>query len=88
MLELRLVIDDVDYNGALETLYPFLKDIVLKEKPELAEKFDGFTYYPNTISFGTATNLGSPALFGGYEYTPERINQRSTETLAVKHNEA
>lgn len=61
---------------------------VLKEKPELAEKFDGFTYYPNTISFGTATNLGSPALFGGYEYTPERINQRSTETLAVKHNEA
>ena len=61
---------------------------VLKERPELVEKFDGFTYYPNTISFGTATNFGSPALFGGYEYTPERINQRETESLESKQNEA
>ena len=61
---------------------------IFNEKPELEEKFDGFTYYPNTISFGAYTNFGSPALFGGYEYTPERMNERNTESLESKHNEA
>ena len=59
-----------------------------QEKPELRQQFDGFTWYPNTLSFGNATNTGSPALFGGYEYTPEELNRRSSESLADKHNEA
>lgn len=29
-----------------------------------------------------------PPLFGGYEYTPDNINKRSTELLVDKHNEA
>ncbi len=61
---------------------------ILQEKPELREAFDGFTYYPNTLSFGGSTNFGAPALFGGYEYTPDNINRRETETLADKHDEA
>ena len=61
---------------------------IMNEKPELVEKFDGFTYYPNTISFGGHTNMALPALFGGYEYTPDRINQRNSELLVDKHNEA
>ncbi len=61
---------------------------IMKEKPELMEKFSGFTYYPNTISYGTFTNFGAPALFGGYEYTPTAINARSDEKLVDKHNEA
>ncbi len=61
---------------------------IFNEKPELKEKFDGFTYYPNTISYGAYTNTGSPALFGGYDYTPEMINARDTEPLESKHNEA
>ena len=61
---------------------------LFKEKPELVSQFDGFTWYPNTLSFGTRTNTGSPALFGGYEYTPERINKRNTEPLVNKQNEA
>ena len=58
------------------------------EKPELKEKFDGFTYYDNTISYGVATNFGTPALFGGYEYTPVELNKRKDELLVDKHNEA
>ena len=58
------------------------------EKPELEEQFAGFTYYANTVSFGAHTNFGSPALFGGYEYTPAEINKRDQETLASKQNEA
>lgn len=54
------------------TQVPYMFD----EKPELLEEFDGFTYYPNTISYGTSTIFGAPALYGGYEYTPERMNER------------
>ena len=59
-----------------------------QEKPELEEQFSGFTYYPNTISFGAHTNFASPALFGGYEYTPVEINKRSSEPLGAKQDEA
>lgn len=61
---------------------------IFNEKPELKEKFEGFTYYSNTISFGGSTNFGVPALFGGYEYTPVEMNKRSSEALVTKHNEA
>ena len=61
---------------------------MLNEKPELREQFDGFTYYPNTLSFGSHTNFGSPAVFGGYEYTPKELNKRDKELLADKQNEA
>ena len=71
-------------DRAMGTQVPY----ILNEKPELLKQFDGFTYYPNTISYGSCTILGTPSLFGGYEYTPERLNERSDETLASKHNEA
>ena len=61
---------------------------IFNEKPELKKQFDGFTYYPNTVSFGGYTNTGMPAVYGGYEYTPDKINARSNETLEEKHNEA
>ena len=61
---------------------------ILKERPELENQFDGFTYYANTISFGGSTNIATPALFGGYEYTPVELNRRSEEPLVEKHNEA
>ena len=71
-------------DRAMGEYIPYL----MKEKPELKEQFDGFTYYSNTISFGRSTNLASPALLGGYEYTPVEMNKRSSESLVDKHNEA
>ena len=61
---------------------------MMEEKPELKEAFDGFTYYPNTVSFGSNTNFASPGLYGGYEYTPKEMNIRDQELLVDKHNEA
>ena len=61
---------------------------IMEERPELREKFDGFTYYPNTCSFGRYTNVGAPPVFGGYEYTPEEMNKRPDLLLKDKHNEA
>lgn len=60
----------------------------LQEKPELAKQYDGFTWFPNTLSYGPQTNTGVPAVYGGYEYTPEEMNRRSELKLVDKQNEA
>lgn len=71
-------------DRAVGRVTPFVMD----ELPELYEKFDGFTYYSNSLSFGLHTNMGLPALLGGYEYSPSAINLRIDMSLEDKHNEA
>ena len=71
-------------DRAISSFLPY----ILEEKPELANKLDGFTYYPNTLSFSDHTLIGAPPLFGGYDYTPVEINKRKDESLVEKHNEA
>ena len=71
-------------DRAIGGYVPYLFD----ELPELKDAFRGFVFYPNTISFGTHTNFGSPGLFGGYEYTPHESNKRDTVSLKDKQNEA
>ena len=61
---------------------------IFTERPELQEQFAGFTYYPNTLSYGNNTREGAPGLYGGYEYTPEESNKRSDMSLVEKQNEA
>lgn len=61
---------------------------ILEEDPSLKDIFTGFTYYPNTISYGGHTIIGAPPLFGGYEYTPEEFNKRSDVSKLTKNNEA
>ena len=61
---------------------------IFEECPELYKQFDGFTLYKNTVSFNAHTLLGSPACFGGYEYTPEAINKRKDVTLIEKQNQS
>lgn len=61
---------------------------IMKEDPKLAERFRGFVWYPNTLSYNGHTLAAAPALFGGYDYTPEELNARSGESLVSKHNEA
>lgn len=61
---------------------------ILVDNPDLRSIYSGFTYYPNTVSFNGHTLMASPALYGGYEYTPTEINRRENELLSTKHNEA
>ena len=61
---------------------------LFQEDPDLKTQFEGFVYYPNTVSLGTSTNTGSAPLFGGYEYSPYEMNLRPEDTLEAKHNEA
>ena len=71
-------------DRAISGYVPYL----MEEKPFLKDQFAGFTYYPNTLSFGRVTNFGAPPIFGGYEYTPVEMNRRASESLATKHNES
>ena len=66
----------------------YLVPIIFDELPELYEEFDGFTFYPNTLSYGNRTKFAAPALFGGYEYTPEAFNADTTRTLVQMQNES
>ena len=61
---------------------------IFNEKPELKDKFTGFTYYANIISHGGHTIFGALSISGGYEYTPAEINKRDQESLVQKHREA
>ena len=71
-------------DRAVGALVPY----IFEEKPELCSQFEGFTYYPNTLSFGAHTNFGLPAVLGGYEYTPQEMDKRNQEKNVDKHNEA
>ena len=71
-------------DRGLNTLVPYIFD----EDNSLYEKYDGFTYYPNTVSFADHTLMGSPSMYGGYDYTPYEMNEHKDETLVEKHNEA
>lgn len=61
---------------------------IFRERPDVARQFEGFTYFPNTVSPSSCTILCAPALFGGYEYLPENSNKRTDQTLREKHNES
>ena len=61
---------------------------ILNERPDLKETYDGFTYYPNTLSYGQCTIYGAAGIYGGYEYVPTEMNKRTGELLVDKHDEA
>ncbi len=71
-------------DRAISCYVPYL----FNEDPTLEAQFDGFTWYPNTLSFGGSTNVGAPPLFGGYEYHPDKMNARSDVPLKDKNDEA
>ena len=71
-------------DRAIGNFFPY----IMNEKPELQEQFAGFTFYPNTISYGNCTMLGFAGLYGGYEYIPEEMNKRDELTIAQKQDEA
>lgn len=71
-------------DRAISVFLPY----AVQEIPELKDQLAGFNFYPNTVSFGSCTNQGTPAMVAGYEYTMDKINARKNELLKDKHNEA
>jgi membrane protein insertase Oxa1/YidC/SpoIIIJ len=71
-------------DGAKSFFIPY----IFEESPELYQKYEGFVYFPNTVTFNGHTKAGAPPIFGGYEYTPEGMNSRPDVSLNNKRNEA
>ena len=66
----------------------FFIDPVFENNALVKKEYTGFTLFKNALAFGGNTNLSTPSLFGGYEYTPDNMNKRDSELLVDKHNEA
>jgi YidC/Oxa1 family membrane protein insertase len=42
-------------------------------KPELMQELDGFVWYKDTITAGSWTWNGLPGIWGGHDYTPDKV---------------
>jgi YidC/Oxa1 family membrane protein insertase len=71
-------------DAAMSVFIPY----IFEESPELYQKYEGFVYFPNNVTFNGWTKGGAPPIFGGYEYTPKGINDRSDVSIVKKQNEA
>ena len=61
---------------------------VFENIPEYQKIFEGFTWYPDTVSPGSVTVLSVPAILGGEEYSPVFFNTWAEEPLAQSVNRA
>lgn len=99
----KIVLDEDDYNmelfhlsktepnvivlfldRAISNYFPY----IMHQFPELKEVYSGFVYHPNCISFSDWTACAGPAMFGGYEYTIDAMDDRADMLLKDKLNEA
>lgn len=71
-------------DAAIGSYFPY----IINEDRNLINQFSGFTYYPNTVSFGGNTVFSTASIYGGYDYSPKKINERSNEKLIDKQVEA
>lgn len=69
-------------RSGTNTVYLLLDSVVgqafgkiAESDPSIAREFDGFTWYPNTISSGTCTYPNLPAMWGGEKYFPHEIGE-------------
>ncbi|WP_321368601.1 membrane protein insertase YidC [uncultured Draconibacterium sp.] len=60
----------------------------LEENRKNKKNFDGFTYYPNTVSSTNYTGGSMPGLIGGYEFAPLLLDQDKEHTLGEKMTRA
>lgn len=72
----------------LDRAFGVLTEKIFERNPELKKKFEGFTVYPNCVSYSSYTLGGFLPVVGGYDYTVEEINKRDTELITKKVVEA
>ena len=60
---------------------------ILDKEPQLAQQFEGFVWYPDTLAPGSATVLSIAALLGGEQYTTKAINEQGKQSLVEAMHE-
>ena len=46
---------------------------LFEKKPELMQELDGFVWYKDTVTAGSWTWNGTPGIWGGHDYTPDKL---------------
>ena len=72
----------------LDQALPRFVPYIFREKPDLLRSYSGFSFYPNTVSYGSATVYGMPCILGGLYYTPEEIQKRNNEPFLEKFSQS
>ncbi|MCF8346253.1 MAG: membrane protein insertase YidC [Bacteroidales bacterium] len=68
----------------LDMFHGWYVNKIMEEEPELKELYDGFVWYPNTLSVSSITGSSIGAMLGGYQYTIDKLNQDATLPLHHK----
>ncbi|MBQ7747095.1 MAG: YidC/Oxa1 family membrane protein insertase [Spirochaetia bacterium] len=71
-------------DRGISSFVPYIMD----ELPQVKAGFQGFVWYPNTLAPGDHTIFSAPAIFGGYDYLPQAMNERNNQLLIEKHNKS
>ena len=57
---------------------------IIKQEPELMQAYDGFVWYPNTLSISSITSSSICPILEGYDYTIDKLNKDTEHTIAEK----
>jgi hypothetical protein len=49
---------------------------LLQKYPDIFSEYAGFVWYSNTLSVSKATRWSVPAIYGGWDFSPERMDSR------------
>lgn len=71
----------------IDTAVPGYWIDAMSNRNDYYKEFDGFTFFPNTLSFGDFTITVS-AVYGGYDYLPYEMSINGNYNLKEKHNES
>ena len=63
-------------------------DKIEKENPDVIKNMNGFVWYPNILSVSRVTNTTMPALIGGVEYTPDKLDKDTIHSNRHKMTDA
>jgi hypothetical protein len=61
---------------------------IMEEVPEVLREYEGFTWFPNTVSTSADTLGAIATLAGGPKYAPLEINRRNYESVGRAINES
>jgi len=71
----------------MDMFHGWYMDKILKDNPELKDVFEGFVWYPNTLSVSSITSGSITPILGGFDYTIDKLNRDNTRTLESKVTE-
>lgn len=55
---------------------------------QISQKLDGFVWYPNSVSIANMTCPSMPAIYGGMDFAPDKLNADANRTLNAKASDA